>query len=47
MSFYGDILDDADTRMDFDYEKPWKNDDIKQATIKLKSSVAKGAVSTC
>ena len=45
MSFFGDILDDADSRMDFDFEDPWKNDDLKTASIKCKSAPGKGMVS--
>ena len=45
MSFYGDILDDADNRMDYDMDEPWKCDDPKTASFKVKSAPAKGIVS--
>ena len=46
MSFFGDILDDADNRMDYDMDEPFKCDDPKLATLKVKSNPAKGVVST-
>ena len=46
MSFFGDILDDADNRMDYDMDEPHKCDDPKMATLKVKSAPAKGVVST-
>jgi hypothetical protein len=45
MSFFGDILEDADERMDFDMDEPFKCDNPKTATIKVKSAPAKGVVS--
>ena len=45
MSFFGDILDDADNRMDYDMDEPHKCDDPKLATLKVKSAPAKGVVS--
>ena len=45
MSFFGDILDDADNRMDYDMGEPFKCDDPKAASFKVKSAPAKGMVS--
>ena len=45
MSFFGDILDDADNRMDYDMDEPHKCDDPKTATLKVKSNPAKNVVS--
>ena len=47
MSFFGDILDDADNRLDdYDMDEPFKCDDPKTASFKVKSAPAKGIVST-
>jgi hypothetical protein len=45
MSFFGDILDDADNRLDYDRKEPFKCDDPKTASFKVKSAPAKGIVS--
>lgn len=45
MSFFGDILDDTDKRMDYDADEPFKFDDPKLATIKVKSNPSKTVVS--
>ena len=45
MSFFGDILDDADNRMDYDMDEPFKVDDPKTSSLKVKSAPAKGVVS--
>jgi hypothetical protein len=45
MSFFGDVLDNADNMMDYDMDEPSKFDDPKNATIKVKSAPAKGVVS--
>ena len=45
MSFFGDILEDADDRMDYDMDEPHKFDDPKFATFKVKSNPSKGVVS--
>jgi hypothetical protein len=45
MSFFGDILDGADCRLDYDMEEPKKFDDPKTACFKVKSAPAKDVVS--
>ena len=45
MSFFGDILDDHDKRLDFDHKEPFKLDDIKTSSIKVKAAPAKNVVS--
>jgi hypothetical protein len=42
MSYFGDILEDGDKRMDYEVEKPWKKDDLKMLTFKVKSAPKKG-----
>jgi hypothetical protein len=39
MSYFGDILEDGDKRMDYEVEKPHKKDDIKMLTFKVKSAL--------
>lgn len=42
MSYYGDILDKGDKRMDYDAEEPFKQDELKTVSFKAKSAPAKG-----
>ena len=41
MSYYGDVLDNTDKRMDLDFEKPFKNDAPKDLSLKVKANVCK------
>merc|ERR1712086_1233808 len=41
MSYYGDVLDGTDKRMDLDFEKPLKCDAPKELSLKIKAAVCK------
>ena len=38
MSYYGDVLDGTDKRMDLDFEEPFKSNAPKDLSFKVKAS---------
>ena len=45
VDYFGDVLEDADKRMDFEVEEFNKHTDVKLMTLKLKSDPGHGVVS--
>ena len=37
--YYGDVLEDADDKLKYDEDKPWKVEDVKLLTFKVKSAI--------